>query len=418
MRNLSVIQLILMSMILVSLTSCQEEEFYEKEYIESFKEKYDQEQEAIVEVLDEQNPNDDDDSNNDDDDDSNNDDDDDSNNDDDDDSNNDDDDDSNNDDDDDSNNDDDDDSNNDDDDDSNNDDDDDSNNDDDDAVQTTSVEDSFTQSATAQQKLDILWVVDNSGSMKDEQENLGKNFKAFIDKFSTLGIDFKMSITTTDTRGNNAGMPVKDSIEKLTSEELSKDRQAFLNNFNKMVQVGIRGWGYEKGLKASESFSNRFAKSHFRDDAYFVIIYVSDEEDQSEKTVANHLKQISKWKSNAGLVKAYSIVDTSNPVYNNSYLVSGFKRYKDMSDLTGGYIADINNDFYTTLLKMGNDIAQLTKSFPLSQVPYDISSIKVLVNGVEDTRWIFDPANRTIKFNEGQEPKANDTIVIKYEVES
>jgi hypothetical protein len=393
MKNKSVIQLFFMSLILISTVSCQEEEFFEKEYIESFKEQYEKEQAKIVEVLDEQGPDDgsttgndgsttgDDGSTTGDDgsttgDDG-----------------------------------------------STTGDDGSTTGDDgsttgDNGVQTTSVEDSFTQSATALQKLDVLWVVDNSGSMRDEQENLGKNFKAFINEFSNLGIDFKMSITTTDTRQNNAGKPVKDSLEKLTSAELLKDKQGFLDNFNNMVQVGINGWGIEKGIKASEVFANRFANGHFREDAYFVIIYVSDEEDQSEKTIQNHFNQISKWKSNPGLVKAYSIVDTSNPTYNNQYLVSGFKRYKDMSDLTGGYVADINANFYTTLLKMGSDIAELTKSFPLSQSPYDVSSIKVFVNGIEDSRWIYDPVNRTIKFNNGQEPQANDIIKITYEVES
>jgi hypothetical protein len=387
MKNKSVIQLFFMSFVLISTASCQKEEFYEKEYIESFKEQYEKEQAKIVEVLDEQGPSDDGSTTGDDG--------------------------------------------------STTGDDGSTTGDDgsttgddgsttgddgsttgDDGSQTTSVEDSFTQTATALKKLDVLWVVDNSGSMREEQENLGKNFKDFINKFSNLGIDFKMSITTTDTRGNNAGKPVQNSLEKLTSEELSKDRQGFLDNFNNMVQVGINGWGREKGLKASESFSNRFANLHFRDDAYFVIIYVSDEEDQSEKTVDNHFKQIAKWKSNPGLVKAYSIVDTSSPLYDNQYLVSGYKRYKDMSDLTGGYVADINDNFSSTLLKMGNNIAELTKSFPLSQIPFDASLIKVFVNGIEDNRWIYDPANRTIKFNDGQEPKANDMIKIKYEVES
>jgi len=379
MKNKSVIQLFFMSLILISTVSCQEEEFFEKEYIESFKEQYEKEQAKIVEVLDEQGPDDGSTTGNDG---------------------------------------------------STTGDDGSTTGDDgsttgddgsttgDDGTQTTPVVGSFTQSASSLKKLDVLWVVDNSGSMREEQENLGKNFKDFIEKFANLGIDFKMSITTTDTRGSRAGKPVQGSLEKLTSEELVKDKQGFLDDFNNMVQVGVNGWGIEKGLKASEEFTKKYATNNFREDAYFVIIYVSDEEDQSEKTVQNHFNQISSWKSNPGLVKAYSIVDTSNPVYNNQYLVSGFKRYKDMSDLTGGYVADINDNFSTTLLNMGNNIAELTKSFPLSQNPYDASSIKVFVNGIEDSRWIYDPVNRTIKFNDGQEPQANDIIKITYEVES
>lgn len=278
--------------------------------------------------------------------------------------------------------------------------------------------DTFTQN-DGNNKFDILWVVDNSGSMREEQQQLAYNFDVFINKFIEKNIDFKMSITTTDTRNNNAGKPVQDSLTKLTSEKLAENEQQFLNDFADMIQVGTSGWGKEKGIKASEVFSDRFAIHHFRKDAYFVVVYVSDEEDQSEKTPENHLKQIAKWKDNAGLVKAYSIVNISKPYNGNQYLVSGYERYEDMSELTGGYISDINDNFYNTLLDMGNDIAELAESFPLSKVPHDASTIKVLVNGVNQSDgWEYDEQARTIKFLPGYVPAANAIINIAYEVES
>lgn len=288
----------------------------------------------------------------------------------------------------------------------------------DNGVSIIPVSDSFTQSAN--NKLDILWVIDNSGSMREEQAALAYNFDVFINKFIEKGIDFKMSITTTDTRGNNAGKPVKDSLTKLTSQNLAKNQQQFLQDFANMIQVGTNGWGIEKGIKASEVFSNQFAIKHFRKDAYFVVVYVSDEEDQSEKTPQNHLKQISKWKDNAGLVKAYSIVNISAPYTgSNPYIVSGYKRYEAMSTLTGGYISDINDRFYTTLLKMGNDIAELSQSFPLSQTPYDENNIKVFVEGVEMTSgWVYDAQTKTIKFLPASVPVSNSNIHVTYGVAS
>jgi len=280
------------------------------------------------------------------------------------------------------------------------------------------VSDSFTQSAN-NNKLDILWVVDNSGSMREEQAALAYNFDIFINKFIEKGIDFKMSITTTDTRGNNAGKPVKDSLTKLTSEKLAENEQQFLQDFANMIQVGTRGWGIEKGIKASEVFSNQFANHHFRKDAYFVIVYVSDEADQSNKTPENHLKQISKWKDNAGLVKTYSIVNISTPYNPSQYLVPGYERYEAMSNLTGGYISDINDSFHTTLENMGNDIAELSESFPLSQKPYDENVIKVFVNGSEVVSgWEYDSQSNTIKFLSGSVPASNANINVAYEVES
>ncbi|MFW5966326.1 MAG: hypothetical protein ACOCV2_02355, partial [Persicimonas sp.] len=45
--------------------------------------------------------------------------------------------------------------------------------------------------------VDILWVIDNSGSMCEEQESLRENFRHFITQFSEAGTDFHIGTTTT-----------------------------------------------------------------------------------------------------------------------------------------------------------------------------------------------------------------------------
>ena len=42
-----------------------------------------------------------------------------------------------------------------------------------------------TYSQQAASKVDVLWVIDNSGSMAERQENLAKNFQAFIGLFGS-----------------------------------------------------------------------------------------------------------------------------------------------------------------------------------------------------------------------------------------
>ncbi len=56
---------------------------------------------------------------------------------------------------------------------------------------------SFKQ-ATVNTKVDILWVVDNSGSMKPLQDNMTANFNSFISQFVTKGYDFHLSVVGTD----------------------------------------------------------------------------------------------------------------------------------------------------------------------------------------------------------------------------
>ena len=49
-------------------------------------------------------------------------------------------------------------------------------------------------------KLDLLWVVDDSGSMCQEQKILRDNFDRFIDEIDASGVDFHIGVTTTDMR--------------------------------------------------------------------------------------------------------------------------------------------------------------------------------------------------------------------------
>ncbi|MBA2405818.1 MAG: hypothetical protein H0V66_13665, partial [Bdellovibrionales bacterium] len=49
----------------------------------------------------------------------------------------------------------------------------------------------FHQAAEESKKIDIVWIIDNSGSMNDEQAALGSNFSAFIDEFITKNVDFQ-----------------------------------------------------------------------------------------------------------------------------------------------------------------------------------------------------------------------------------
>src|SRR5687767_15405232 len=58
-------------------------------------------------------------------------------------------------------------------------------------------ESSIVVPALAPTPTDILFVVDNSGSMADEQENLAVNFGRFIEQIAGSG-DYRIAVVTTD----------------------------------------------------------------------------------------------------------------------------------------------------------------------------------------------------------------------------
>lgn len=61
------------------------------------------------------------------------------------------------------------------------------------------ITETFYQTSTREDvKIDIVWVIDNSLSMYDEQEALANNFDSFINGFIQKHFDFKMAITTID----------------------------------------------------------------------------------------------------------------------------------------------------------------------------------------------------------------------------
>jgi hypothetical protein len=65
-------------------------------------------------------------------------------------------------------------------------------------ISILATSDSFVQSEAVNNKVDILWIVDSSGSMAPYQANLAANFSTFINGFVTQGYDFNMAVAGTD----------------------------------------------------------------------------------------------------------------------------------------------------------------------------------------------------------------------------
>ena len=272
----------------------------------------------------------------------------------------------------------------------------------------------FTQDSSRDGDVDILWVIDDSGSMADEQDALGRNFQSFIDQFLTRNVDFKMAITTTDGTSTRNGKMVGDS-GKLTRASAQGNKTAFIQNFTKWVKVGVSGSGIEQGLKTSTSFFDRYGASFLRQDAYLVIVYLSDEEDQSDKKVSEYIAKLQALKANKGKVKAYSIVTTKN--YGNQWETLG-KRYMEVSQATNGTVSDIKKDFAPVLKDIGGSIVNLLDSFALSETPYQ-NLVEVYVNSVKvSSGWTFDATQRTVKFNTNAVPQEGAKVEVRYKVKA
>jgi hypothetical protein len=271
--------------------------------------------------------------------------------------------------------------------------------------------DTFTQNEASAQKVDILWVIDNSGSMREEQQALADNFDTFIRDFITKEIDFKMAITTTDPRSSHNGNVIGNP-DNLTSEAAADDEAKFLNDFSNNVQVGINGSGNERGLQTSASFMTKYP-SFVRDDALLVVVYLSDEEDQSGNTSDEYLTGFQSLKTDTDKFRAFSIVLLPTDTAQNQWETVG-SRYIELAEDSGGKASSIKEDFHTVLSDIGGTIVDLLTSFQLTGVPAN-ADITVEVDGViVENGWRYDEVTRSIIFDNGTVPDAGSIVIVYY----
>jgi hypothetical protein len=273
---------------------------------------------------------------------------------------------------------------------------------------------SFVQT-TSQKSVDILWVIDNSASMRNEQLGLAQNFDAFIRDFIEKEIDFKMAVITTDASSDKkCGKIIADSDKKLNSTQARENEARFLQNFSRIVQVGLKGSSKEKGLDSVLCFGDKYASEFLRSEAYFIVVILSDEEDQSQVWPIEFSETLKGYKSKPGFVKVHSLVNITEGDGSETSQTNGYRRYAEASNHTGGIVQDINSHFASSLFSISEHVMGLLSSFPLKAEPV-VNTIKVKVNGKFVSSAQYKVENRSIKFLPRFVPQAGSKIEIEYQ---
>ena len=163
-------------------------------------------------------------------------------------------------------------------------------------------------------KLDVLFVIDNSGSMGDEQESLAANFPRFMDELAALpgGLpDLHLAVVSTNLGAGGAalsgcegagddgvfqnaprtpGCSVPDGRfirDELGGEDGGRVRNypgSLPETFSCIARLGTLGCGFEQPLAALERAldGSRPENAGFlREDAYLAVVVIADEDDCS-----------------------------------------------------------------------------------------------------------------------------------------
>ena len=269
------------------------------------------------------------------------------------------------------------------------------------------VIDNFEQDGTA--ITDILFVIDNSGSMSSNQTNFKNNFDSFIAVFSAAGVDYQIAFITTDDENFVNGTIVTSA---------SADPVGDVNTI--VDSIGVTGSAYERGLYysylATQPGADAGVGSIFlRPDAKLVIIYVSDEPDYSSSLVSpsdvsSHLGAL---KSSSVMVMAHAVAgDYPSGCSSNGGASFGSGYYDVVGDLGGTFMSICASDWGAQMDTLARESMALM-SFPLSDTPIE-DTIDVLVDGVTNIDWIYDGSTNTIVFNSS--PTDGSLIEVSYAV--
>lgn len=134
-------------------------------------------------------------------------------------------------------------------------------------------------------EVDILWVIDNSGSMLDEQAKLAENFPNFMNFFLESGLDYHIAVTSTDTTatGLNGRLRAVGSYRYVTPDVADP-----VGVFQTMARLGANGSADENpSLAAYRAVAQPTPalqssnQGFYRENASFHVIVVTDEPDSS-----------------------------------------------------------------------------------------------------------------------------------------
>lgn len=285
--------------------------------------------------------------------------------------------------------------------------------------------------------VDILFVIDNSCSMGQEQSALAANFQAFIQFAEAQGLDYQIGVTTTDTtRDQGRLMPTNGPAQNriVTPRTTPSPQTVFSANAN----VGTGGSASERGLQAAEqalTAPNIFGHNAglVRSDAVLSLIFISDEPDQSPGNIDYYINFFLSIKGfrNTNLFSASAITAPVPPGATNGSCsgpggsASATGRYIAVAERTGGVFQSIcTSDWSRSLEDLSTTAFGFKSRFFLTNQPVP-ATIEVQIDGLEvpatgaggTFNWTYDFSTNSINFAPYATPEPGSQIRVEYTAE-
>jgi hypothetical protein len=323
-------------------------------------------------------------------------------------------------------------------------------------ARTTEMEE-FHQAPTNQ--VDILWIIDTSVSMQEEQDAVATAAADFTDQLDNANMDFHLGLVTTDMdqENENAGVllgtpAVLDASCRSNGIPSVEDDDAdctYADSFRARVQQGTEGSDQEKGMQAAiQALTAPLVDTRnygfLREEALLMVIVLSDENDCSDfgglgsdangedcynhyeklSPVSDLVRQMKELKGDASRVVMSGIIGP-DIMANCANAVPG-NRYATAISMLSGVRANIClTDYSPVMSSLGLVATGIITDFQLSKAAIE-ESIEVTVDPVdaaeyepakdETNGWTYDADYAQIDFHGTAVPAREATIYVSYEV--
>lgn len=244
-------------------------------------------------------------------------------------------------------------------------------------------------------QVDLLFVIDNSGSMQPLQERLALFGVDFLGALE--GMDYQFSLITTDP------------VDRFTSPVVASTTLGAATQLATMIRnAGISGSGIEEHFQTTKNFLESPHRELLeRKNSHLEIIYLTDESEQSRVEVSELVGVIANPKSKASLIAPLKAnLDCKMSDVSNTKL-------EELVTATGGDLINLceeANVLKSSFIEFGKKIAarSTTQGLRLPFYVYTFSqnidpeSIRVTVGsqvikrGLVNTGWVFDEETNSL----------------------
>jgi hypothetical protein len=294
----------------------------------------------------------------------------------------------------------------------------------------------YLQTPVFNNKVDIVFMADDSSSMAVFQRGLSAQMNAMVSTLNSMGMDYHIAVTTSSVGTGFTGGKFVGSPKYLTNTTAN-----IASLLTSRLLVGQSGSDLEQGLsslKTALSPTNLSGENagFLRSDALLAIIVLSNEDDYSAGSVQsyadffNSLKQpfangARSWVFNFLGITALSSGCTTQEGPFGAYIEPGL-RYMDLVNATEGITESIcTTNWGQVVSNVKVRINQLLTDFYLNRKP-KVETIKVTVSGVSVAAgsangWTYEEKIENgvtyyfIRFHGSAVPSLYDSIGIKFD---